>query len=185
MGRWSVLQGVSALLPALTEGPSRFQVRNPGRGQLIPVTKEGRGSWHGTPAPLTSRSPSLGPAAPWQWARRGLCLGCQGPWWGAFCGPVVHPVLGMPVARGLASGSLRGHPLGDCRTHTQEPSAQPADTPPSPGPGVSDGKDSVGPLPPSLAQGWVQEMLINAPPMRHWRHREGSRLAQGHTARPV
>ncbi|CAI9158135.1 unnamed protein product [Rangifer tarandus platyrhynchus] len=38
------------------------KVSNRGRGQLVPVTKEGRGSWHGTPAPLTSRPTSLGPA---------------------------------------------------------------------------------------------------------------------------
>ena len=43
--------------------PSHFQVRNRGGGQLIPVTKEGRGSWHGSPAPLTSRSPSPGAVA--------------------------------------------------------------------------------------------------------------------------
>lgn len=62
-GRWSVLQGVSALVPVLTEGPSRFQVRHRGGGQLIPATEEGRGSWHGSPAPLTSRAPSPGASA--------------------------------------------------------------------------------------------------------------------------
>lgn len=173
----------------LAAGPHRRPLPLPGeqprRGSARPSHQGGRGelAWDPSPSDVTLPQPqSCGPLAVGK-ARPLLRMP------GALVGLLLWPRGSSSAGRACGTwpglwqsrGALSTH----CRTHTKEPSAQPADTPSSPGLGVSDGRDSVGSLPPSLAQGWVQEMLVNAPPMRHWRHREGSRLAQGHTARPV
>lgn len=122
--------GDPALVPVLSEGPSRFQVRNRGGGSARPSHQGGQGSWYREPGLPTSRSRSLWCCGPRAVEARPLPA-MPGALVGSFCHPRVCPVLGKPMAPGLASGSLGGPEHALQNTH-EGAGISPACEPPLP-----------------------------------------------------